>query len=177
MKGYHTLEKEEKQAKFEEAVTGWKSKQEIDRLYQLGYTPSALFHIHKKETNTVWENHTWEFKGTIKKLWRNEMTASLFCTKLKQICPYSSAYLKISLKSSEWIKSGHLYESEEAHKKHLAIKSREGAKATQELRKTWEHYSPKNKASYYKDCSSEEAKEKAFQHRRTKTALRSSCGK
>jgi very-short-patch-repair endonuclease len=159
------------QACFNKIVLSWKSKEDILSLYKEGYTPRALFCMLENDKIVNWKTLTWDWKGIQKLAFENGMNGSIFSKRLKKIVPYRKEHHLAFLEADEWIKSGHKTSMpKEEWEQWRLSKSREGAKETQLLRKSWEHYNPKNEPSYY--TGTDEAKrQKAFQHRRSKSPM------
>ena len=165
--GYH------RQRIFEELFLKWKSKEEINFLYDAGYSPisiSAFFLNHYSELDWLQENFI--YKNEKVHLFSEIPSVKTCASRLKKIVPYSKEQYRIHLNSSEWIKSGHKYPNISEEEFNTLMKSKQEISAfnTHEKRRKKEYYNPKNHFSYY-EGTDEEKNLKAFEHRRSKSPM------
>jgi very-short-patch-repair endonuclease len=100
------------------------------------------------------------------------MSSGIFVSRLKKLVPYSSSHHEAFLAADEWIKSGHRTNmAPDQWESHRKARSLAGAKHVQGLRRTWQHYNPKNHESYYDGNTEEEKARLAFEHRRSKSPM------
>lgn len=157
IKDYNKFKNQQKNKLFSEKLFRWKTREEINLLYEEGYSPQQLAKLFNHEIGFSCFCNIQSFYGETKNVFTvfHRMSTSIFARRLKQNVPYSKSMLFFHLKQPQWwkIRFDHLDKTEDEVKLLAKTQLLNWQKDTCRKRKSSKAYTPQYTIDYWVDKS------------------------